>query len=114
MRYSMLIQVLIIVLGDRKSVKEIAQAYQKIYGVEPQVQRMGSLEDLYSKMTSAFKENPTNPFGWMGMYYQYWMGNGSTSLEKLDNKRYPGVVPKGLESFLKGYTKDSVANSAWF
>jgi len=57
-RYSMLIKV----LDDRNSVKEIAQLYQSVYGVEPQVQRMGSLEDLYNKMTSDFKENPTNPF----------------------------------------------------
>jgi hypothetical protein len=53
---------LIKVLDDRNSVKEIAQLYQSVYAVEPRVQRMGSLEDLYSKMTSDFKENPTNPF----------------------------------------------------
>jgi hypothetical protein len=33
-RYSMLIKV----LDDRNSVKEIAQLYQRVYGVEPQVQ----------------------------------------------------------------------------
>jgi hypothetical protein len=53
---------LIKVLDDRNSVKKIAQLYQSVYGVEPQVQRMGLLEDLYNKMTSDFKENPTNPF----------------------------------------------------
>jgi hypothetical protein len=109
-----LTQITITVLGDRKSVKEMAHLYQKVYGVEPQIQRMGSLEDLREKMTSIFKENPRNIYAWMGMYYQYYMANGSTSLGKLDNERYPGVVPKGLETFLKGYTKETVANSARF
>ncbi|KAH9203992.1 hypothetical protein DL95DRAFT_131625 [Leptodontidium sp. 2 PMI_412] len=101
-------------LGDRKSVKEMAELYQKVYGVEPNVQRMGSLEDLHGKMTAVFKEQAANPYAWMGMYYQYWMSNGQTALERLDNERYPVVKPKDLETFLKGYTKDTVGISNQF
>jgi hypothetical protein len=104
----------ITVLGDRKSVKEMAHLFQEAYGVEPQIQRMGSLEDLHETMISVFKEQPDNPFAWMGMFYQYYMANGSTSLGELDNERYPGVVPKSVETFLKARTKESVAKSAWF
>lgn len=102
------------VLGDRKSAKEMAELYQKVYGVEPKIQRLGSLEDLYEKMTAVFKEQGPNSYAWMGMFYQYWMTNGKTSLGKLDNERYPVVKPKDLETFLKGYTKDTVGDSRQF
>jgi hypothetical protein len=82
--------------------------------VEPQIQSIGSLEDLREKMEAVFEEQAANPYAWMGMYYQYYMTNGQTSLGRLDNEKYPGLAPKRLESFLEGYTKETVANSAWF
>ena len=102
------------VLGDKKSIKELAQLYQQAYGTEPQVQRLGSLEDLYTKMTAVFKENPANYYAWMGMFYQYYMLNGSTSLDNLDNERYPSVKPITVEDFLKKYGKDTIGQSAQF
>ncbi len=58
-----------VVLGDRKSVKQIAQAYEKVYGEQLRLERLGSLDDLKSKMTETLKESPQNPFKWMGMFY---------------------------------------------
>jgi hypothetical protein len=104
----------LVVLGDKKSVKEMAQLYQNVYGVETKVQRMGTLEDLHEKMTTIFKEQEANTYAWIGMYYQYWMANAQTALGKLDNERYPVVKPKDLETFLKGYTKDTVGISNHF
>jgi len=101
-------------LGDKKSVKELAQLYHQAYGVEPQVQHLGSLEDLYAKMTAAFKENPANYYAWMGMFYQYYMLKGTTSLDSLDNERYPSVKPITVEDFLKKYGKDTVGQSSKF
>lgn len=83
----------------------MAELYQKVYGVEPKVLRLGSLENLYDKMMSVFKQDPANVYAWMGMFYQYYMTNGQTSLGKLDNDRYPMVRPKGLEEFLNGHKK---------
>ncbi len=101
-------------MGDRKSAKEMAELYQKVYGVEPKIQRLGSLEDLYEKMTAVFKEQGPSSYAWMGMFYQYWMTNGKTSLGKLENERYSVVKPKDLETFLQGYTKDTVGDSRQF
>ena len=92
----------------------MAEAYQKVYGVEPKVQRLGSLEELYQKMMAVFNEKDPSYYAWAGLFYQYWMANGKTLLGKLDNERYPVVKPKDLESFLKGYTKDTVGSSNQF
>lgn len=103
-----------IVLGDRKSVKELAQLYEKQYEIKPTVQGLGSLDDLFTKMQAAFKSEPKNPFAWMGMFYQYYMQNGSTSLGTVDNERYPAVQPLTVEKFLKVHTKETLGKSAFF
>ncbi|KAH8657221.1 hypothetical protein BGZ60DRAFT_532068 [Tricladium varicosporioides] len=102
------------VLGDRKSVKEMAQVYQKVYGIEPRVERLGSLEELFTKMTTVFNKSPQNIFAWMGMYYHYWILSGKTKLGELDNDRYTTIKPINMEEFLKRYTKDTVGMSAQF
>ena len=99
------------VLGDRKSVKELAGIYEKIYGVKPQIQQKGSLGDLYSRMQSTYKDQSENEFAWIGMFYQYYMQNGTTWLRKLDNERYPTVLPLTAEGFLQEHTKETVAKS---
>lgn len=102
------------VLGDRKSIKEMADIFQKVYGVEPQIKQNGSLKELYERMTEIFKEQARNPFAWMGMCYQYYMQNGKTLLGKTDNDRYPKVVPTTVEEFLKEPTKEIVGSSGRF
>jgi len=97
-------------LGDSKSIKEMAKIYQDVYGVEPQLQPMGSLEDLYNTMTSVFQKAPGNVYAWMGMYYQYYMLNGKTLLGELSNDHYPQIVPTTIETFLKSHTKESVGS----
>lgn len=92
----------------------MAKAYHEAYGVEPTVERQGSLEELFTKMSAVFAASPQNPFAWMGMYYQYWMANGRTSLGELDNERWPSVKPINVEEFLKKYAKDTVGMSARF
>jgi hypothetical protein len=82
--------------------------------VKPDIQHMGSLDDLYEKMQVAFKNSPGNPFAWMGMFYQYYIQNGSTSLGKLDNERYTSVKPVTVEEFLKAHTKESLGKSSLF
>lgn len=103
-----------IVLGDRKSVKELAQLYEKQYEIKPDVQRLGSLDDLYAKMQATFKSQPKNHFAWMGMFYQYYLQNGSTWLGEVDNERYPAIQPFNVEKFLKDHTKETLGKSAFF
>ncbi|PVH75921.1 NAD(P)-binding protein [Cadophora sp. DSE1049] len=88
------------ILGDSKSPKEMADVYRKVYGAEPKVNRLGSWDDLHAKMTAVFKENPSNIYAWIGLYYQYVMGKEKTQLRKVENHRYPSVKPTTLEDFL--------------
>ncbi|CAJ2513566.1 Uu.00g016850.m01.CDS01 [Anthostomella pinea] len=100
------------IVGDRISVKGMAQAYSHAYGVEPKVECQGSLDELYKSAKESFKQDPKNAYAWMGPHYQYYMGNGSTTLRgTLDHDRYLGFKPKSVEEFLKEYTKDSVGNA---
>ena len=57
------------VLGDRKSVKQVATAYERVYGEKLKLERLGSTDDLKSKMTATFQEVPEEPYRWMPMYY---------------------------------------------
>ena len=80
----------------------------------PKIERKGSLDDLYSIMMSIYEKNKSNQYSWLGMFYQYYMANGSTVLGKLDNDRYPNVKPVSAKTFLEGYTKDNVGKAAFF
>ena len=57
------------VFGDRKSPKQIAEVYERVYGEKLELERLGSLDDLKSKMTATFQEVPEEPYQWMPMYY---------------------------------------------
>jgi hypothetical protein len=99
------------VLGDSKSIKEIASSFEKVYGVPLSLQRLGSLEDLHGKMIAAQKAHPQNTYAWAGLTYQYFMANGQTKLGPLSNDRFPSVRPLTHEEFLKTFTKDTIINA---
>ena len=99
------------VLGDRISVKEMAKVYEEVYGIKPEVERQGSFEDLQKMMREAFQKDPGNVFAWMGMHYQYYMGNGSTYLVDLDNSRLGDRKAQGVKEFLKSWPREKIAMS---
>ncbi|KAF2163962.1 hypothetical protein M409DRAFT_57066 [Zasmidium cellare ATCC 36951] len=99
------------VVGDRKSVKELAKVYEEVYGVTPEVQRRGSFEDLHKIMRETFQKDPSNIFAWMGMHYQYYMGKGSVTLGKDENERLGDRKPQGVKEFLQSWPRERVAMS---
>lgn len=52
-------------LGDRKTIFEIAQAFKPVYGFEPKLERLGSLDDLKARMYAIQSENPADVFSYM-------------------------------------------------
>jgi len=56
-----------VVLGDRKSPKEFAQLYERVYGQSLTLERNGSLEDLDALKNRTREENPDDMRKWMGM-----------------------------------------------
>jgi hypothetical protein len=56
------------VLGDRKNIHQITDEFAEVYGKKPQLERLGSLEDLYNTMQTTFKKYPSNIFAYLAMY----------------------------------------------
>ncbi|KAF2719009.1 NAD(P)-binding protein [Polychaeton citri CBS 116435] len=99
------------VLGEKFSVKEMAETYREVYNIEPSLEPQGSFEDLHSAMTAVFQKDPTNIFAWMGMYYQYFMGTGKTNLREANNSRFPKIKPTDTKTFLQSHPRESVGMS---
>jgi hypothetical protein len=87
------------VRGDSKSIKEMAEIYEKVYGAKASLKHLGSLEELKKKMTQASTENPADVGAWMGLYYNHFMSNGSTRMDGTEHEGY-AIKPKSLEEFL--------------
>lgn len=54
-------------LGDRKTIQEIASAFEKVYGFMPKMERLGSLDDLQTLMHAKQAENPADVFSYMSL-----------------------------------------------
>ncbi|KAE8141843.1 nmrA-like family protein [Aspergillus pseudotamarii] len=99
-------------LGDRKSIRQIADELAEVYGKKPQLERLGSLQDLYTHMQAKFKEDPSNIFAYLASFYQYYCTNGQTYLKKeLDNVKYPQVKPATFQSFMQSHTPQGLSDS---
>ncbi|EMR62440.1 putative -like family protein [Eutypa lata UCREL1] len=59
-------------LGDSKTIKEIAESLEKVHGIKPKLERLGSLEDLKTRMHALRAEKPSNVFSYMSLYYLYY------------------------------------------
>lgn len=53
------------VLGDRKNIQQIAASFKKQYGVKPSLNRLGSLEELYTHMHRVRSEEPSKFMAWI-------------------------------------------------
>ncbi|KAJ0120424.1 hypothetical protein J7T55_015151 [Diaporthe amygdali] len=54
-------------LGERKNIKDIAATFQKVYGFQPKLERLGSLDELKSKMYEVQAKSPTDVFSYMSL-----------------------------------------------
>ena len=69
------------------------------------------MDDLAAAKKKAFEADPKKAYAWMGLFFQYFMANGTTNLGSLNNEQFKTVHPKTAEEFLKGYSRDTVGNS---
>ncbi|KAI0415242.1 nmrA-like family protein [Xylaria grammica] len=92
-------------LGDRKNIHQIAEEFAEVYGKKPQLERRGSLENLYATMQEIFRKDPSNIYGYLALFYQYYCTNGQTYLKKdLHNTQYPDVKPVTFKAFMQSRT----------
>ncbi|KAF5522359.1 hypothetical protein CGCA056_v006428 [Colletotrichum aenigma] len=89
-------------LGDRKIIKEIAASFERVYGIKPHMERLGSIDDLKSTMHRAQAENPSDILKYMSLFYMYYWVNGRTFVgPDIQNEEYPNVSPVAWEDFMK-------------
>ncbi|KAJ9640976.1 hypothetical protein H2199_005644 [Coniosporium tulheliwenetii] len=70
-------------LGDRKTIRQIADAVNSMCGFRPQLERLGSLDDLYKLMHELREKYPQDPLKYVAMFYQYYCVNGQCHLGSL-------------------------------
>ncbi len=56
---------IVTVLGDRKSIRQIAEEFAQVYGKQAQLRNLGSLDDLFKSMQTRFQNEPSNVWAWM-------------------------------------------------
>ncbi|UKZ74531.1 hypothetical protein TrVFT333_002201 [Trichoderma virens FT-333] len=98
--------------GDCKSVFEIKKIYEEVYQSPLRLQPLGSLGELYSTVKKEFGKDPNNVMAWAPGCFAYWCTNGVAHLgDKLDNEKYPEVIPNNMEEFLKAHKKEDIATA---
>ncbi|KAI8965324.1 nmrA-like family protein [Daldinia sp. FL1419] len=99
-------------VGGSSSIREIAESFEKVYGIKPKLERQGSVDDLYKHMHELRKSNPQNVFSYMFLFFQYYAVNGQTHLgPDNDNAKYPQVKPVSWEEYLRSVPKDQLLNA---
>ncbi|KAH8646736.1 nmrA-like family protein [Xylariales sp. PMI_506] len=89
-------------VGGVSSVPHLAEIIEKTHGFSPKLQRMGSLEELYTQMHATRTKNPKEVFKYMAMFYTYYMLSGKTFIgPAYDNSRYPEINAVSWEDFIK-------------
>ncbi|KAJ5768160.1 hypothetical protein N7533_000743 [Penicillium manginii] len=95
--------------GDRKSSEEIKETFDRVYGCQMRIDRLGSIEELYGAVEEAFNRDPNDLARWVPACFAYWCTNGKAYLgDNLDNNRYPAVEVVDLESFLVGHKMEEL------
>ncbi|KAI2780439.1 nmrA-like family protein [Daldinia loculata] len=99
-------------VGGRATIREIAESFEKVYGVKPKLENHGSLDDLFKHMHSLREKDPQNIFSYMFLFYQYYMTNGQAHLgPECDNDQYPQVKPVNWEDYLRSVPKDQLLSA---
>ncbi|KAK3358484.1 hypothetical protein B0T24DRAFT_693464 [Lasiosphaeria ovina] len=99
-------------LGDRKSIKDIAASFEKVYGVKPNLERLGSLDDLKKRMHDLRAEDPAAIYSYMFLFYIYYLLNGSTLIgPDVDNGKYPEIKPETWEDFMRNRKLETLLGS---
>lgn len=88
------------ITGRSLSPRELAEAAGRRTGKAFAPTSNGSVEDLVAELGRRQAAEPQNPMGWAGLQYLRAMSSGVGAMHTLDNHRYPGVVPTGLDAFL--------------
>ncbi|KAH2481409.1 hypothetical protein KXW70_009096, partial [Aspergillus fumigatus] len=101
-------------LGDRKSIREIASAFEKQYGVKPCLHNLGTLDELHSHMHQVREADSENYMAWIPLFYQYYCNNGQAYLTpEIDPSEHPELPRLGFADFFERHSQQSLSTAAW-
>ncbi|KAI0888438.1 nmrA-like family protein [Annulohypoxylon maeteangense] len=99
-------------VGGRSTIHEIATSFERVYGVKPNVECQGSLDDLFKLMNEQREKDPKDLFSYMFLLFHYYMINGTTEIgPQYDNDKYPQVKPVTWEDYLRNVSQDQLPNA---
>ncbi|EXJ95695.1 hypothetical protein A1O1_00818 [Capronia coronata CBS 617.96] len=97
-------------LGACSTTHEIAATYEKVYGIKPKTECLGSLEELYEQMHRLRKNEPENVYSYMFKFYTYYLLSGRVSVgPNLDNDKYPQVKVVTFEDLFKSVPREELS-----
>ncbi|OTB12158.1 hypothetical protein K445DRAFT_306323 [Daldinia sp. EC12] len=99
-------------VGGRATIREIAESFEKVYGVKPNLESQGSVDDLYKHMHELRQKNPQNVFSYLFLFFEYYMVNGQTLLgPENDNGKYPQIKPVTWEDYMRSVPRDQLSSA---
>ncbi|KAL4963756.1 NmrA-like family protein [Aspergillus stella-maris] len=99
-------------LGGRATIREVAQSFEKVYGIKAKLESRGSLDDLYKTMHKRQEEKPEDVYSYLAMFFYYYWVNGRTFVgPKTDNERYPDVKPVSWEEYMRQWPLEKLPSS---
>lgn len=84
----------LMVSGERKSLLEVAKAWETAKGRKVTLERLGSLDDLSALTARKLKEEPANMYAWLPLMYVHCILGGHGVLRESHNANYPGIRPE--------------------
>ncbi|CAO3682628.1 unnamed protein product [Umbelopsis ramanniana] len=99
-------------LGGRTTIRELSESFQEIYGIKPNLKRLGSLDDLFKHMNEVRAQQPENFLEYIPLFLLYYWTNGQTNVgPETDNFKYPNILPVSWEDFMKSRTLEQLKNA---
>ncbi|KPM43776.1 hypothetical protein AK830_g2805 [Neonectria ditissima] len=96
-----------------KVIRQIAETFKAVHGVEPELKNLGSLDGLRKTMLQIQEKDPRNFFSYIPLFYQYYCTNGQTYLDgAIDRPRYPELKRVTFEDFLKSHSIEELSDAS--
>ncbi|MGQ0764216.1 MAG: NmrA family NAD(P)-binding protein [Gemmatimonadota bacterium] len=96
------------IAGDVASPRRLSAIIGALEGRPFALRQLGTLDDLDFEIARRQAAEPHNPIAWGGLQFHRAMASGRGKLRKLDNGRYPEIVPTSIERFLRASRAASV------
>jgi len=81
----------LMVSGDRKTLREVAQAWEAARGRKMTLERLGSLDELAALTARTLHDEPQNMYAWLPLMYARCVFGGQGLLRDKHNARYPDI-----------------------